>query len=311
MAALYISEYAAVGTPGPGPAMHQAPLEPAQFEQIVGIAASSTQSNAFGPETKIIRVAVVAAIPLLVEPVIYKRKVQQPDIYPNLAVKQDLEYSSVYLSDNIPRRLRPQPEIYPNLAVNQAVPQIAIRPLIEPSFKRKTVQFDISPNIAVRVTVTPYNPPPALQENPVKRKKVDFDLYPNLAVTKQTIQPGIPSYSAVPTIRKIRSLQPDIYPNLAVNYVLPVQPVPPPVEPTLKAHKFLQPDLAPNIAAKSAAEIPRVSAMVQPTYYIRHAPQIDIYPNIAIKYVPPVPGTFTVQINLGLSLSRMGGRVWS
>jgi len=56
MASLYISEYAAVGTPGPGPAMHQAPLEPAQVEQIVSITGSPTQSAAFGAETKVIRV---------------------------------------------------------------------------------------------------------------------------------------------------------------------------------------------------------------------------------------------------------------
>lgn len=55
MAALYISEYASIGTPGPGPASHQSPLEPAQVERVVGISGSPTQSPPFADSTKLVR----------------------------------------------------------------------------------------------------------------------------------------------------------------------------------------------------------------------------------------------------------------
>ncbi|MDX2059942.1 MAG: hypothetical protein SFV24_19185 [Gemmatimonadales bacterium] len=60
MAAAYITEYRAIGTPGPSGHQHQAPKEPALAQQIVNIAASSTQSSPFNTETRLIRVNVDA-----------------------------------------------------------------------------------------------------------------------------------------------------------------------------------------------------------------------------------------------------------
>ena len=65
MAACYISEYATVGVPGPGPDGHQSPLEPAQVEQVVGISGSPSQSAAFASSTKLVRVCVDSTCSIL------------------------------------------------------------------------------------------------------------------------------------------------------------------------------------------------------------------------------------------------------
>jgi hypothetical protein len=53
---LYIREYITTSVPGPSGDGFQCPQEPGQVDQVVGISGSPTQSAAFGPTTKMIRV---------------------------------------------------------------------------------------------------------------------------------------------------------------------------------------------------------------------------------------------------------------
>jgi hypothetical protein len=69
MAACYISEYATIAFPGPDHGSgFQAPQEPAQVEQLVGVNASSTQSAPFAGTTRMVMISLDTVASLLFGP---------------------------------------------------------------------------------------------------------------------------------------------------------------------------------------------------------------------------------------------------
>lgn len=257
-----------------------------------------------------VAVAIVAAAALvrpLVEPTFYKKKVQQPDIYPNLAVGQSFDSLTSYATSDLKARAWPAVESFPNIAVRQTAQVTTLNASPDPTFRKNRVQIDTYPNIAARVQVVTYNPPPQLQENPTRSRFSQVQLYPNLAVNQPVLQPAA-SY-AEPTIRKTRALQPDIYPNLAASFITPQNYIPAPIDPAIKPAKFFQTDVLPNIAVKqSSAEIPRIPAMIHPTLFVRRFAQVDVYQNIAINYVPPVVGPSVYNPLFIFNVGKMMGR---
>lgn len=262
-----------------------------------------------------IAVTIAAATVLIqpmVEPSYYKKKVSAPDIFPNIAVRDYVDAITIYSNDDLPKRGKTQVDVHPNLAVRASAPIAIVRDFIEPSnYKRDPLQLEISPNLALQAVEPAKSTSVFLEPAPAKRLRPQLDIFPNVAIRTIVIQAPLGQWPE-PSYYPKRKSQVDLSPNLAVNFPVVATPIPAMVEPTYLRSPLHSLETFPNIALRqSAAEIPRIPAMIQPQLSIRYAPQVIIYPNLAINYVPPgPPGASTVQINLGLSLSRLGGRVW-
>ncbi len=218
-----------------------------------------------------------------------------------------------------------QPDLFPNIAVALGVIAAAsLHPLLEPTFyKRPAQQIDIAPNIAVRTIAVP----PALViqqqfEMPAKVGRApQIDLYPNIAVQFPFVPPPVSAITRGPLYVNTNFKQwaaPDVLPNVAVQ-VLPLAGVlshspeptffkrlPPQIDVIYNVALALVPAIAnitttdnlppkiwpqvevfPNVAVNFAVIVYNPPPPIDPWISKRYPPQIDVLPNVALKGVEP------------------------
>jgi hypothetical protein len=236
------------------------------------------------------RTVVQAYAPVpLVEPVLWKGRAPQIDLFTNVAVMLQPAVGNITTFDTLPVRVGVQPDLYPNLAAATYVLQVSVPPpLVEPVlWKARPPQIDGFTNVAVMLQPAVGNIT-AFDTLPV-RATLQPDLFPNLAVLAQP-----PAYVPAPLVEPIirrALLQIDLYPNLAVRVAPAPTPLIEPIDPWITKRYPPQVDVYQNQAIY-VVEIARApfQQSPDPTYTKNPPLQLDLFPNIAATAPPPAPG---------------------
>jgi hypothetical protein len=301
----------------------------------------------------------VYAPPAVLDPVLFKRLPPQIDVYPNIVAQVSIEpgksiptlewtlaarkWTAPDLAPNVavsvavpayrppaladitlsPRKWT-QPDLFPNISFAQETVPVIRAPLYTPYKQVRWATPDLPPNVAASVVVgAVYVPPAPVEPTYFKRPPPQIDVIANVAVMLSPSQGNVSDFNSLPGRAWV---QPDLFPNLAVNAAPPVIVPPPFVEPTYTKRISPVPDVYPNIAAtvpppqpvliepidptltkrvwaqvdvfqNQAIYAPQVAVQlpypVEPTYTKRYWPQIDVLPNIAVNFnnipAPPAP----------------------
>jgi len=180
-----------------------------------------------------------------------------------------------------------QPDSFPNLQSTTLTPPIVPAPFIPALFNspwkvKGTQQVDVEINYLPLQQTAVQSPFNQFDWPNPQRREVKLASYTLDTGSLTTEVPVVPLVFNNPVVKKVKQ-QPDTQSGLLqlLTYV-------PPVLPTLN-YDWPNPVIARRVK--------------QPDM-----PQGDLQ---LLTYIPPAPpGASTVQINLGLSLSRLGGRVW-